>query len=1098
VCERGHDSTRVAFLSYAAQRQVSAIARTEPRAQPAQIPVPTFIYRGVSTNSIRFTNLPQSRRSNSVRKTNGTLYVPRIKNEENIYKSNKVDWKKIEGRSQKLIETEPHKIRNRTLKQFVYYAQQSNLNMKMSSIVYVVIYPRTRQYYIGRTSKDCITRLKAHHGKRNATHHSELSQFMRIVPESMSNIFIFPIYQHMNPSAIAKEELAFIDKYSHQKRSMLNRNEKFTRTRRKNRQRIAEPKTQIHETLHPQKARTPPVIRPQPISKANRVKLYFDESIDKAKEYLRTLSKRNLRFIHEVAHESVIPIIKEETENRYRIRRNTQKYVIRIPYCRRLRNSQMADILRGCPFSQDTLKDTKIVVGFNGTLGSFACNASKLCITQSESEPPCFCEGLRKLNIPEECFRNGHFASDAVQHVLQFLDIDPADKVFEELQVLWFQGAKFRSALCLDTAYAKLETVLQTYINNVLDDMPIHQAHNFSKESLVAWQREALQRYIHQAKDDRNYIISLKTRKTIIEMAKKFVITTVDKNAQGMAILCMKDYLRRLEHHVNSPTYERTTKTAVDIINEHRTTNRKFNCKTTPALPFIKIIPKLHKEPARPYDRYIAGLSHFNRIDPLSNERLGLPSSSLHILSRKVSDFLNAIIDILILQDKKLIQKGQPKRVWIIRDTAEVIHVLRDASSLFTHDFSTMYTNFPLEALYSAIEKQVKKATSFLATSYFHSTADNFVNVVFMKPSKQSTAKALWRLGAPNPQKDWGTLECLEALSFLLHNSYYSNRFGIVRQIVGLAMGSPHSPPAATIGLSAPEADYVDRVLAQKGPVYVKVHLRNFKAYTRYIDDMGTESTEIPTKTDYFNMDVIRTASCPPEPSVDLLAYKFTKAPHGMLVSFKDKQANFPVLLIRYPGHISTITESCKIGSVVAGLVSIYRVIDSPTLFRDGLWEFFDVLKARRFTYTTIRQGITKFLRRNCRREYIGFLLHHFFLDILLQWPHRTDVPASRAVELAMLRHTLRLDAPRSWRERAPDRILQEPSSTIPPSSRLANDLIELQVPIFTGTICPFIGSLHHPIPQNQQLQVVQQSERRVEEDHESRSSSSFYSIESN
>jgi hypothetical protein len=70
---------------------------------------------------------------------------------------------------------------------------------------------------------------------------------------------------------------------------------------------------------------------------------------------------------------------------------------------------------------------------------------------------------------------------------------------------------------------------------------------------------------------------------------------------------------------------------------------------------------------------------------------------------------------------------------------------------------------------------------------------------------------------------------------------------------------------------------------------------------------------------------------------MDVIQDSQLKAPHGMLVSFKDKQANFPVLPIRYPGHISTITESCKIGSVVAGLVSIYRVIDSPTLFRDGL-----------------------------------------------------------------------------------------------------------------------------------------------------------------
>jgi hypothetical protein len=69
-----------------------------------------------------------------------------------------------------------------------------------------------------------MTRLKAHHSNHNATHHSELSQFMRLGPESMCNIFIFPIHQHMNPSAIAKAGLAFIDEYPHQKRSrMLNR-----------------------------------------------------------------------------------------------------------------------------------------------------------------------------------------------------------------------------------------------------------------------------------------------------------------------------------------------------------------------------------------------------------------------------------------------------------------------------------------------------------------------------------------------------------------------------------------------------------------------------------------------------------------------------------------------------------------------------------------------------------------------------------------------------------------------------------------------------------------------------------------------------------
>lgn len=211
---------------------------------------------------------------------------------------------------------------------------------------------------------------------------------------------------------------------------------------------------------------------------------------------------------------------------------------------------------------------------------------------------------------------------------------------------------------------------------------------------------------------------------------------------------------------------------------------------------------------------------------------------------------------------------------------------------------------------------------------------------------------------------------------------------------------------------------------------------------------MGTETKEIPSSTDYFNMEVIRTASCPPDESIDLLAYTFTPAPNGMSVSFKNKQANFPVLLIRYPGHISTIPETCKIGSVIAGLISIYRVIDSPILFKVGIDQFFDILKARRFTVKTIRQGILKFIRRNVRREYIGFLLQHFFVDILVSWPHRSDVPASRTIELAMMRHDLMLDVPQTWRERvAKDRRFIPPNSTQLPSDRLHQDTIAISIP---------------------------------------------------
>lgn len=297
-------------------------------------------------------------------------------------------------------------------------------------------------------------------------------------------------------------------------------------------------------------------------------------------------------------------------------------------------------------------------------------------------------------------------------------------------------------------------------------------------------------------------------------------------------------------------------------------------------------------------------------------------------------------------------------------------------------------------------------------------------------------------------------------------------------------MGSPHSPPASTIGLSAPEADYVDRMIQLKGKDYVRMQLRNFKTYTRYIDDMGTESAEIPSKTNYFDMEVIRTASCPPDESIDLLAYTFMPSPNGMSVSFKNKQANFPVLLIRYPSHMTTVTETSKIGSVVAGILSIYRVIDSPILFKAGIKEFFDILQARRFTVKTIRQGILKFLRRNCRREYIGFLLQHFFTDIIVTWPHQSDVPASRTVALAMMRHDLMLDVPQSWRERvAKDRSYRPSDYTQAPSDRLRHDLVSITIPQYALHLQTLTERTLPPPPIH-----------RDKEGDSSRSSSAFYS----
>ena len=406
------------------------------------------------------------------------------------------------------------------------------------------------------------------------------------------------------------------------------------------------------------------------------------------------------------------------------------------------------------------------------------------------------------------------------------------------------------------------------------------------------------------------------------------------------------------------------------------------------------------------------------------------------------------------------------------RDVREAVTVMRNAREMHTHDFSTMYTNFPLNALQNAVEFMVIRAMKFVATKLLRTDENNFASICFQKADQNAQWKSIWTISEPSPKRKWGCNEAFAVLKYLLDNSYFSNVFGIVRQVVGLSMGAPHSPPASNLGLSAAEVRYVDRILGTYGAEIVKRDLFNFMTNLRYIDDLATESDSLPTKEEYYNMEVVRVASCPPEPSIDLLSFKFTKLSSGPLqVTLRDKQVTFPILLTRFPSHFSTIPEDCKVGCVVGVLVTIYRFIDSPTLFRDAIIQFFDLLRMRRFTQHTVRKGVMKFLQRNVKFEYFQFLYQHFFAPIVDNWPYLCDIPSNEIIAEECRRHNQLETLPFSWRN---------PQRAVPSLEKHANT-VRLNVP--------------HHLPQRANDMLLDTS--AISPDRDSTFSSLFFSCQS-
>jgi len=299
---------------------------------------------------------------------------------------------------------------------------------------------------------------------------------------------------------------------------------------------------------------------------------------------------------------------------------------------------------------------------------------------------------------------------------------------------------------------------------------------------------------------------------------------------------------------------------------------------------------------------------------------------------------------------------------------------------------------------------------------------------VFTRPKKSSKLRAIWSIEPSDAKKKWAFREVMEAFNFLLDHAFFSNAFGIVRQIIGLSMGAPHSPPTANLALAAAEVKYVDRTLELLGSQRVRKDLYNFSSCCRYIDDLASETDNVPTADDYYGMEIVKVESVPPSMSIGYLSFQFTLAPNRrdpLTLQLKDKQQVFPILLIRYPSHFSTVPDNVKAGTVVGGLVSIYRFIEIPQLFREAVEHFFDILRARRYSISLVRRGVQLFLQRNCRQEFFTYMYQQFFAYDLLTWPYKSDVSARIVITDEQRRMMKKEQTPYAWAIKRP----QQPST---------------------------------------------------------------------
>ena len=304
------------------------------------------------------------------------------------------------------------------------------------------------------------------------------------------------------------------------------------------------------------------------------------------------------------------------------------------------------------------------------------------------------------------------------------------------------------------------------------------------------------------------------------EIKKKYVITVVDKASKNYAFICKWYYMKVIYKELGKleeegvDTYIPVEETEYNMIDIHSDYMKRINItiqEDHKSLPFIYWIPKFHKSPVKA--RFIIASSRST--------------------TKKLANNISICLKHLILVRKSYCKKIQDltgiKRWWIIDNNVDVISQIREinessgAKNINTYDFSTLYTNIPHEKLKVALKNMINK--TFAATDKKFITVYN--QVAYFTSNKSQNKVSFSRI------------QFIEVVEFLIDNSYFKCGNLVMKQNIGIPMGTDPGPDFANLFLHFYEFNFLER---NSKTQYMTCKKLNYSF--RFIDDIASLNGE--------------------------------------------------------------------------------------------------------------------------------------------------------------------------------------------------------------------------------------------------------------
>ena len=369
------------------------------------------------------------------------------------------------------------------------------------------------------------------------------------------------------------------------------------------------------------------------------------------------------------------------------------------------------------------------------------------------------------------------------------------------------------------------------------------------------------------------------------------------------------------------------------IVNENVQYSKRLNMvvqDTELDLPTMYWIPKKHKNPTG--KRFIIASKH------CSTKQISTAvSNAFKLIYKQVENF-----------HKKAKFLSNYNKFWVLQNSTPVIDILnkinrkRNAKSISTFDFSTLYTKLP----HNKLIKELSAVIDFA----FEGGKCKFIEI-----SKQG--KASWKTKRTQGAVSFSRNSLKQAVKHLIQNCFFTVGNIVMRQAIGIPMGIDPAPFWANLFLYQYEERYMSDLIQSD-----RMKARHFHSTKRFIDDLCAINDgnlfgqiyqeiypeELELKLEHSGL------------HASFLNLDITIREGEFVYKLFDKRDAFPFSIVRMPFIDSNIPQSIFYSTLVGEFL---RVARSTLKLHDFL------VKAKDLCKRMTNQGAKKYLaERNIRK----------------------------------------------------------------------------------------------------------------------------------